>query len=69
MAIVANKKNRFFDKLNKAEKGMRHIFVTGHKDGRVLLWRSDHYLDVLENYEEEISALTKCLEGIAIGTI
>jgi hypothetical protein len=48
---------------------MRHIFLTGHKDGKILVWRSDHFIDELKNYQDEISAMSKCMEGIAFCTI
>lgn len=33
-----------------------------------MLWRSDAYIGVLEQYEHEITCMTKCFEGLAICT-
>jgi hypothetical protein len=43
--------------------------LTGHKDGSVLIWKLFQYVGVLENYKDEITAITKCFDGIAIGTM
>jgi hypothetical protein len=34
-----------------------------------LIWKLFSYVGVLENYKDEITAITKCFEGIAIGTM
>jgi len=44
------------------------MFLTGHQDGKVLLWRSDSYIGVLADYNNEITCMTKCFEGLAICT-
>lgn len=48
--------------------GHRHLFLTGHKDGKVHLWRSDSYIGVLTDYKDEVTCMTKCYEGLAICT-
>ena len=48
--------------------GSRHIILTGHKDGKILMWRSDQYIGVLADYKDEITAMSRCFEGIAICT-
>jgi hypothetical protein len=68
MAIIADYKNQYFQDLDAQLAGQRHLFLTGHKDGTVLLWRSDAYIGVLEQYEHEITCMTKCFEGLAICT-
>jgi hypothetical protein len=44
------------------------LFLTGHKDGKVLLWRSDSFIGTLYDYQDEITCMTKCYEGVAICT-
>ena len=68
MAIIADHKNNFFAQLNEEYFGQRHIFLTGHKDGKVLIWRSDMFIGVLADYKDEVTCMTKCFEGIAIAT-
>jgi len=68
LSIVADNRNNFFAMLKQDMDSKRHIFLTGHQDGKVLLWRSDFYLGMLADYRDEITALSPCFEGIAIGT-
>ena len=68
LAIIADHKNQYFGMLDQHMSGERHIFLTGHKDGKVLLWRSDQYIGVLADYHDEVTAMCKCFEGVAIGT-
>jgi hypothetical protein len=42
--------------------------LTGHKDGKVHLWRSDAYIGMLTDYKDEVTCMTRCFEGIAICT-
>lgn len=42
--------------------------MTGHKDGKVYLWRSDSFIGELFDYKDEITCMTKCYEGLAICT-
>ena len=49
--------------------GQRHIYLTGHQDGKVLLWRSDQYIGVLADYRDEVTAMSRCFEGVAIATM
>ena len=35
----------------------------------VLIWKLFQYVGVLHNYKDEITAISKCFEGIAIGTV
>jgi hypothetical protein len=68
MTIIADYKNAFFKSLDMNVGSFRHLFLTGHKDGRVLIWRSDAYIGILSNYKDEITCMTKCYEGLAICT-
>lgn len=68
MAIIADYRNAFFDSLAMEVDGHRHLFLTGHKDGKVQLWRSDAYIGVLTDYRDEVTCMTKCYEGLAICT-
>jgi hypothetical protein len=34
----------------------------------VLIWKLFQYVGVLEKYSDEVTAMTKCFDGIAIGT-
>lgn len=42
--------------------------MTGHKDGYVMVWRSDSFLGVLVDYEEEVTCMSKSAEGIVFCT-
>ena len=68
LSIVADHKNQFYKQTGEfGEK--KHIILTGHKDGSVLIWKLFQYIGVLERYKDcEIACITKCFEGIAIGT-
>jgi hypothetical protein len=68
MAIIADHKNHYFKALDEDLAGQRHLFLTGHKNGRVLMWRSDSYIGVLTDYKDEITCMSKCFEGIVICT-
>jgi len=68
MAIIADYNNAFFDSLGMEVDSFRHIFLTGHKDGKVHLWRSDAYIGLLTDYRDEVTCMTKCFEGLAICT-
>jgi WD40 repeat protein len=68
MSIIADYRNAYFESLNIEIDGHRHLFLTGHKDGKVHLWRSDSYIGVLTDYKDEVTCMTKCYEGLAICT-
>lgn len=69
LAIVADHKNQYYRQQGGDFGDKKHIILTGHKDGSVLIWKLFSYVGVLENYKDEITAITKCFEGIAIGTM
>lgn len=52
-----------------ADHSLKHLFITGHKDGKVLIWRLQQFIAVLDDYHCEVTAMTKCFEGIAIATV
>jgi WD40 repeat protein len=64
LAIIGDPRNAYYAALDVEEGGKRHMILTGHKDGKVMLWRSDAYLGVLHDFEEEISCMNLCSEGI-----
>ena len=68
LSILVDYKNRYADDLDLESNGKRHLILTGHKDGKVLIWRSDAFLGVLTDYKDEVTCMTKCFEGIAICT-
>jgi hypothetical protein len=68
IAIIADFKNNYFASLDQELEGRRHLFLTGHKDGKILLWRSDSFIGVMHDYKDEVTCMTKCFEGIAICT-
>lgn len=47
---------------------MKHLILTGHEDGKVLVWRLKSYIAVLQDYGDAVTVLSKCFEGIAVGT-
>lgn len=47
---------------------MKHLIITGHEDGKVLIWNLQKYIVMLVDYEVEVTAMSKCFEGIAIST-
>lgn len=51
------------------ERTLKHLILTGHKDGKVLVWRIQNYVAVLADYGCSITCLSKFHEGIAIATI
>jgi len=51
------------------DQSLKHLILTGHKDGKVLVWRLQNYIAVLEDYGCEVTCMSKCFEGIAIATI
>jgi hypothetical protein len=69
MAIVADHHNHYFGYLDTEASGKRHLFLTGHEDGKVLLWRIDGFISPLVDYRDAVTALSKCFEGVAIGTM
>jgi len=68
LAIIADAENEYHGALDCDHNGKRHIMLTGHKDGKVLMWRSDSYMGVLHDFEEEVSAMNLCFEGIVFCT-
>lgn len=50
VGIIADYKNNYFSMLDIPMAGQRHIYLTGHQDGKVLLWRSDQYIGILADY-------------------
>ena len=68
MAMIANFRNRFFQDLNVEADQERHLFLTGHQDGKVHIWRSDAYIGMLTDYKDEVTCMTRCFEGVAICT-
>ena len=68
LGIVADRTNQYFAQLDQPLSGQRHIFLTGHEDGKVLLWRSDAYIGVLADYKDAVTAMSECFEGVAIAT-
>lgn len=48
---------------------LKHIILTGHKDGKILIWRLHQIVGVLDDYGCEVTAMTKCYEGVAFSTI
>jgi len=68
ITLIADQRNNFFALMGIELEGRRHLFLTGHKDGKVLIWRSDSYIGMLADYRDEITAMSPCFEGIAIGT-
>ena len=69
LGIIADYKNNYFGMLDIPMAGQRHIYLTGHQDGKVLLWRSDQYIGVLADYRDEVVAMSRCFEGVAIATM
>lgn len=68
LALIADEQNQFFDSLDIDSGSKRHIYLTGHKDGKVLLWRSDSYIGQLHDFEEEVTTMNKSSEGVVICT-
>lgn len=68
MCLLADHKNQYYKQQGGDFGEKKHILLTGHKDGSVLIWKLFQYVGVLDNYKDEVTAITKCFEGIAIGT-
>ena len=84
MSVIADYKNAFFkqgtggDVIREGEDDaavldynhtLKHLLITGHQDGKVLVWRLQQFIAVLDDYECEVTAMTKCFEGIAFATM
>lgn len=82
-SIIADYKNAFFkqgtggDVVREAEDdaavldynhSLKHLLITGHKDGKILIWRLQNFIAVLDDYECEVTAMTKCFEGVCFAT-
>ena len=66
--MIADHKNQFYKQTGEfGEK--KHIILTGHKDGSVLIWKLYQYIGILANYKDEITCITKCYDGVAIATL
>ena len=48
---------------------LKHLVITGHKDGKILIWRLQQFIGVLDDYGCEVSCVSKCFEGIAFATV
>lgn len=48
---------------------LKHLILTGHSDGMVLVWGINNYIRFLTEYKVPVNTMSKCYEGIAIGTI
>lgn len=48
---------------------LKHLILTGHKDGKVLIWRLSNYIGIIDDYGCEVTAMSPCFEGIAFATI
>ena len=51
------------------DHSLKHLLLTGHKDGKILIWRLQSYIGVLDDYKVEVTAMSQCQEGIAFATI
>ena len=47
---------------------LKHLILTGHKDGKILVWRLQNYVGVLDDYGCEVTAMSKVYQGIAFAT-
>ena len=68
LAIIVDDRNKYASALELEIGQFGHIFITGHKDGKVRLWSSEGYIGTLTDYRDEVVAMTKCFQGIAICT-
>jgi hypothetical protein len=68
LTLVVDDLNAFSGALGLDVGEYGHIFLTGHRDGKVRLWKHQGYIGVLTDYRDEVVAMTKCFEGIAICT-
>jgi len=50
------------------DHSLKHIVLTGHEDGKVLIWGLDAFIDILFDYQVEITCMSKCYDGYAIAT-
>lgn len=68
-AVVADHKNQYYRKEGGDFGEKKHIILTGHKDGSVLIWKLFQYVGVLDKYNDEITSISKCFDGVAISTM
>lgn len=77
LSIVADEKNTYFNQGNGDElKGqnldfdhpLRHFMLSGHKDGKVLVWHLGICIGILDDFGTEVSAMSMCYDGVAFAT-
>lgn len=51
-----------------ADHTLKHFILTGHEDGRVLIWSLQKFVCVLDDYKVKVTCISKCFEGIAFAT-
>ena len=73
VSVIADNKNEYNSKEEEKSGEVfnlkKHLIVTGHKDGSVLIWSSKAYVGMLTKYKDEITCMSKCCLGTAIGTM
>ena len=66
--MVVDHKNQYYKQSGDFGKE-KHIILTGHLDGKVLVWKLFQYVGLLESYKgDSVLCITKCFDGVAIGT-
>lgn len=38
------------DEISDIDHSLKHLVLTGHKDGKILIWRLQNYIGVLDDY-------------------
>ena len=51
------------------DHSLKHLLLTGHKDGKILIWRLQSYIGVLDDCQVDVTAMSLCQEGVAFATI
>ena len=71
LSLQIDFKNKFFDKKCEIESELnRALFLTGHSDGKLCVWRYGELLTVLAEYKAEVTCLGGVPRngGVAVGT-
>ena len=67
MSLAIDSKNAFYKHTGEfGEK--KYLILTGHKDGRVAIWKFNQFQAILMDYKDEVTCMNYCSEGIVFGT-
>ena len=67
LSLMIDHKNQFYRQTGEfGDK--KPVFLTGHVQGSVHVWKLHNHVGELGNFKSPVTALSHCKEGLAIGT-